>query len=45
MTKQTIELQNKIQECKNILKDGYLPRNNVWKHIYGEICVILSSML
>ena len=45
MTNWTTDLQNKIQEWKNLLKSGYLPRNNMWTAFCQNLGYSINYML
>ena len=45
MTKQTIFLQNNIQEQNKILKNYYLPRNNVWTYFWVTLWVSINYVI
>ena len=45
ITKQKKDLQNNIQEWNNILRNGYLPRNNVWTAFLETLWSIIKYVL
>ena len=45
MTKHTTDLQDKMQYCNNLLKNGYVPRNNLWAGFWVTLWASIKYVL